>query len=195
MSTSNFQKHTSKNPLQRILLENFYKKLLLFAKEANPQTILDAGCGEGFTLKRLKEKNIGKRHEGVEYNTQAINLGKKLFPALLIKEGNIYSLPYKDNSFDLVICTEVLEHLDNPKKALLEIKRVSRKYILVSVPNEPFFMLANLLRGKNIKRLGNDPEHIKHWTAGGFERFLESSQLKIVKKAHPFPWTLILAEK
>ena len=95
----------------------------------------------------------------------------------------------------MVICTEVLEHLEFPEKAVEELKRVSRKYIVFSVPNEPFFILANLLRGRYIKNFGNHPEHINHWTFLGFEKFLKKQGLTILKRKHPFAWTLLLVKK
>ena len=51
----------------------------------------------------------------------------------------------------------------NPSSALKEIARVASKYLIVLVPSEPFFMLGNLMRGKNILQCGNDQDHINHW--------------------------------
>jgi len=192
---TNFIKHTSKNPLQKFLIEKFFLSLISLAKPLNPKKVLDAGCGEGFTLNKLVLNKIGQSIEGIEYTKEAIALGKKLFPEANIKQGSIYELPYKDGSFDLVVCTEVLEHLENPQKALLEIIRVSKKHIILSVPNEPFFMLSNFLRGKNLSRLGNDPGHINYWTVFSFSNFVKKNKLKIIKIKLPFPWILIIAEK
>ena len=192
---TNFIKHTSKNPIQRLLINNFYSSLISLAKSLHPKTILDAGCGEGFTLDRLNKNRIGKKIEGVEYSKDAISLGKKLFPNLTFKEGSAYKLPYKDNSFDLVVCTEVLEHLDAPSKILKEILRVSKKYLLISVPNEPFFMLSNFLRGKNLSRLGNDPGHINHWNILSLRRFLLKENVAVIKTRLPFPWIIVTLKK
>ena len=192
--TDNYKKHTHRNPIQRFLLDNFYKHVFSLLKTVPSGSILDVGCGEGFTLHKLQEAGIGKKLEGIEYLKRAIALGKKQYPHLLIKQGSIYELPYKANSFDLVLCTEVLEHMDDPKKALSELVRVSKKYLLLSVPNEPFFMLAQLLRGKNWSRLGNDIEHINHWTFLSFQKFIGSS-VTIKKVSIPFFWTIVLCVK
>jgi len=193
--TDNYLKHTSKNPLQKLLIDNFFNNLLAAIKDLKVDSILDVGCGEGFTLQRLYKNKIGKRLEGVDFQKSAIEIGTKLHPDLALKQGNIYNLEYKDNSFDLVMATEVLEHLDDPKKGLKELIRVSKKYLLLSVPNEPFFMIANFLRGKNITRWGNDIEHIQHWTSKGFQKFVESQRVKVIRKKHPFPWTMLLLVK
>lgn len=192
---TNYIKHTSRNPLQRFLINSFYSTLISLANPLLPKTVLDAGCGEGFTLNKLMLNQIGQSIEGVENEKEAIALGKKLFPKANIKQGSIYDLPYKDGSFDLVVCTEVLEHLKYPQKALLEIIRVSKKYIILSVPNEPFFRLANFLRGRYIAEFGNSPGHINHWTALSFVKFVRQNNLKNIKTLFPFPWTIILGEK
>lgn len=203
-TTDNFRKHTSKNPLQKFLIGNFYKELISNIKDLRIDSVLDVGCGEGFTLNKLYKNKIGKRLEGVDFEKNSVEIGKKLHPHLVLKQGSIYGLEYKNNSFDLVLATEVLEHLEDPKKGLKELVRVSKKYLLLSVPNEPFFMLANFLRGKNITRWGNDIEHIQHWSSKSFQKFsilpstslrAGNSQLSTLKVRHPFPWTMILLEK
>jgi len=192
---TNFVKHTSKNPIQKFLIKNFFSSLISLAKPLKAETVLDAGCGEGFTMDKLLKNGVGKIIEGIEHGKDAISLGKKFYPHLVIKQASIYELPYKDSSFDLVIYAEVLEHLEEPAKALWEMLRVSKKYLIISVPNEPFFMLANFLRGKNISRLGNDPGHINHWGSFGLKNFLEKNGLKIDEVRLPFPWTIVLGEK
>ncbi len=190
--TTNFLKHQNQNPIQKALINNFYNELFKMVKPLKANSILDIGCGEGFTLKKLEEGKIGKNNEGVDYSRDAVSLGKRIYPELKLFEGNVYGLKYKDKSFDLSLCTEVLEHLDDPVKAVKEIKRVSSKYVVFSVPNEPFFIMANFLRGKYLKNFGNHPEHINHWTAIGFERFLKKQGLTVIKSKHPFAWSLVL---
>ena len=110
--TDNFVKHTAKNPLQKLLINNFYNYLISTIKDLEVNSILDVGCGEGFTLNRLSEEGIGKKLEGVDFLETAIELGKKAHPKLTLKQGNIYDLEYKINSFDLVMASEELEHLE-----------------------------------------------------------------------------------
>jgi SAM-dependent methyltransferase len=192
---TNFIKHTSKNPIQKYLIENFFSSLISLIKPLQIESILDAGCGEGFTMNKLIENKIGRKTEGIEYSKEAVFLGKKFYPKLNIKQASIYNLPYKENSFDLIICTEVIEHLEDPKKALQEMLRVSKKYLIISVPNEPLFMLSNFLRGKNLSRLGNDIGHVNHWNIFGFKKFLKKNGLRIEEIRLPFPWIMIMGIK
>ncbi|MCL4354005.1 class I SAM-dependent methyltransferase [Patescibacteria group bacterium] len=190
MKTDNYSKHTSNNPLKKLFIFNFFHVLLSQVKNLKIESVLDAGCGEGFTLNKLRESRIGKTHEGIDYSKEAISLGKKVYPDLHISQGNIYDLKYKSNSFDLVICSEVLEHLEDPQKALKELVRVSKKYIVLSVPNEPWFYLSNYTQW------GKDIGHINKWTRGGFRKFVSrNSNLKILSLKTPFPWVVVFSEK
>jgi len=195
MSTTNYKKHSSQNPAQKFLIDNFYRTVISVLKPIDVKKVLDVGCGEGFTLNKFQEEGIGEKLTGIDYSDDALELGAKIYPQLELKKGDIYDIKEKNNSYDLVIATEVLEHLEYPEKALKELIRISSKYLLLSVPNEPLFIMANLLRGKYLRSFGNHPEHINHWTFKGFEKFLKKNGLKIVNKRHPFAWTLILAEK
>lgn len=200
LTTDNYRKQTVAASfkkltfLQRFLIDNFNKVLLAEVKKLNPDSIIDAGCGEGFTLSKLKKAGIGKKLEGFDYLDTAVKIGNNLYPDLKLKQGDIYKIKAADNSYDVVICSEVLEHLERPTEALKELIRVSKRYLVLSVPQEPLFMMGNLLRGKNIKRLGNDIEHINHWTNKGFERFV-SKHLTVKSNITPLPWTLIIAQK
>ncbi|HWY79359.1 MAG TPA: class I SAM-dependent methyltransferase [Candidatus Sulfotelmatobacter sp.] len=194
MQTTNLEKHTTQNPISQFFLNNFKQLLLEQTNQLKPESILDVGAGEGFILEMFRQKHIIKKLEGIEYMDEALNLAKKLHPHVKIKKGNIYKLPYKTDSFDIIICTEVLEHLEYPEKALIELKRVAKKYLILSVPNEPLFTLQRILRGKNILRLGAHPEHIQHWTQGAFEKFI-AKQCIIKDVKTPLPWTMITAQK
>lgn len=191
----NYLKHQSKNPLQRFLIKNFNKSLISLIEPLSPKTILDVGCGEGFILNELTLKHVGQKIEGVDNSKTALSLGKKLFPRLSLKYADIYHLPYQNNSFDLVVCLEVLEHLKNPEKALDEILRVSKGSVIISVPNEPFFRISNLLRGKNLARWGNDTQHINHWNPSSFKEFLKKQGVSSRQIKFPFPWIMILLKK
>lgn len=200
LTTDNYKKHTVsasfKNLafLQRFLIDNFYDVLLAEIKKINPKSVLDAGCGEGITLNKIKEAKIGSQLSGFDFSDKAIQIGKKLFPKLNLKQGDIYKIDAPDNSYDVVICSEVLEHLEKPEDALKELVRVSKKYVILSVPQEPLFMIGNLIRGKNVKRLGNDIEHIQHWSNRKFVQFV-SKYMDVKSNITPLPWTLIVAIK
>ena len=191
--SSNFKKHTSQNPLQRLLIDNFHRTAADLYSQTHAQVVLDAGCGEGFGIEHAMQQGNTKI-VGLDNNIGALYLAQQRHRNYNFTSGNLYSLPFPSLSFDLVVCMEVLEHLDNPAKGLIELLRVSRRWLLLSVPHEPFFRGANFLRGKNMATWGNDPGHINHWSARGFAHFV-SRHTHIVDQRQSFPWTLILCEK
>lgn len=93
------------------------------------RTVLDVGCGNGAFLNALPNKY---QAVGLDFSKEALKYVKTK-----AVHGDITALPFASESFDLVTCLEVLEHLPYKlfDKALFELERVSRKYIIISVPN------------------------------------------------------------
>jgi SAM-dependent methyltransferase len=108
--------------------------------------------------------------------------------------ASAYDLPFEDGSFDCVCALEVLEHLERPRDALTELSRVSRRWLLVSVPREPAWRITHLLAGRDVRSLGNTPGHVNHWSSRDFER-LVSEYARVVRARRPFPWTVVLARR
>ena len=99
------------------------------------QTILDVGCGNGVFVNTLTDILPGRfdRIVGVDSSKEALKFVK------VEKYGaNISSLPFTNKSYDLLTSLEVLEHLSQEdfKKGILELQRVAKKYIIITVPNE-----------------------------------------------------------
>ena len=191
MSHGNWQKYHSQNPIQSFLLERFLQKAELLTQSLSLSSVLDIGCAEGFVLSRIQKQ--GMRCVGIDCDGSALSRGKGLHPSLEFYEGYAEKLPFEDNAFDMVVCMEVLEHVKDPVLVLQEIRRVSAKWVLLSVPHEPWFCMANFLRGKNFLRFGNDPEHVNHWTGRRFSHLLQGNGLRVQKATSSFPWLLRLA--
>jgi 2-polyprenyl-3-methyl-5-hydroxy-6-metoxy-1,4-benzoquinol methylase len=185
----NLQKYQSRNPLQRLLIRHFQRRVGELVEAAHASSILDVGCGEGYTIDYLLRTNGQLSIQGMDYDWPAVQQARASHPEVLFQLADIRWLPYATESFDLVLCLEVLEHLVEPLPALEELRRVTGRRCLISVPNEPFFMLSNLLRGKNVRAWGNDPEHVHLWTAGQF-RHLVGRYFDVERVWHPYPWVL-----
>lgn len=98
-------------------------------------TLLDAGSGNGGFLKELKDTALPGLSTAVGMERSRVALCSFDSPDKI--RGSVASMPLRDRSFDMVTSQEVLEHLPyrDYHLALAEIQRVSKKYILVSVPN------------------------------------------------------------
>lgn len=131
---------------------------------------------------------------GVELDPRRAILARSINPEAHIAIADVQRLPFPRACLDLVIMAEVFEHVGGPEAALKEAARVSRKYLLASVPNEPWWRIGNMIRLKYLRNLGNTPEHINHWSARGFARFLSQS-FSVLELKKPFLWTFALATK
>ena len=189
-------KYLSENPISRLLIHGYFKTLLAMVStiDAPLQKILDIGCGEGIVPRQLRTIWPSAVFHGLDINMELLQVARQLVPEFICLVGSIYKLPLTAEGYDLVFCTEVLEHLEVPESALAEITRVGKGYFLFSVPNEPLWRIANMLRCSYWNEWGNSPGHLNHWNAGSFVRFL-SKYCKPVSVKRPFPWIMVLCQK
>jgi ubiquinone/menaquinone biosynthesis C-methylase UbiE len=126
---------------------------------------------------------------GADTSDDALREASRRAPGVSFQFGDVLDLPFPDRSFDLVVCTEVLEHVEDPAAALRELRRVARRAVLVTVPHEPFFRAGNLLRGRHVRRLGSTPGHRHTWTRREFHRLAGGAWFSA------FPWQGVLAHR
>lgn len=193
--TSNIIKYHTKNPLYAFVNNKFIKDFVNIAKITNPLSILDVGCGEGFVTKHLSKTLTKSFITGIDFNKEAIKYAKNNSSNYNVKylDGNLFKLKI-NQTFDLVTCSEVLEHLINYEHALEILIKLSNKYLLLSVPNEPWFRLANILRLKYLNSFGNTPGHVNNWRKKDLIN-LCNKYGKITKVKSSSFWNIILLEK
>ena len=85
----------------------------------------------------------------------------------------------------------LVEHLEDPVRALDVLAQLARPWLLASVPREPLWRALNMARGAYLGDLGNTPGHLQHWSRRAFLRFL-STRLDVVEVRTPLPWTIAL---
>jgi ubiquinone/menaquinone biosynthesis C-methylase UbiE len=188
-----YPKFTSRNFVVKWLMKNYCSSLFGLTQSLTFNSAIDVGCGEGEIISLLREYYPQCFIMGIDIDEKVLEKAKQRNKGIEFKVQNIMQLDIPDNSFDLVICLEVLEHLDNPVTALKEIVRISKKYILCSVPNEPIWSFLNLCRLAYIKNLGNTPGHIQKWSKKSFVNFL-SGQVNVKLVKTPIPRTMVLCE-
>jgi len=105
------------------------KAILKIINKLPSGKILDLGCMDDYLLRR-----IPTRFDYLGVDEKPLCKNEKIIKTKL---ENI-----KEKKFDIVMATEVLEHLDDPVSAIRKMKKLSKRFILISVPNEPFFSLA-----------------------------------------------------
>jgi len=193
-SYGNRQKHESNNPIQQALIGRFNRELVKVVRELGPSEILDVGCGEGYTLAALRAGGITCPMSGIDFSAEAIALAKQRVPDASFEVEDALVVAQAGRKYDLVLMTEVLEHIPSPERMLPVLETIAARFVVTSVPWEPFFRGLNFLRGKHVFALGNDPEHINHWGLGAFLGFMGE---RFVVRGAPmvFPWTLVATER
>jgi SAM-dependent methyltransferase len=92
-------------------------------------TVLEVGCGMGHLHHVLGLRR--EQYTGVDLNERFLAAGREHFPGIRLVQGSADRLPFADGSFDCVLCSDVLIHLEDMRPALREIVRVSRGAVLL----------------------------------------------------------------
>jgi hypothetical protein len=183
------KKYASANPVVQRLIA----RLLATVRDLvgpSPGVLVDVGVGEGLALERLLEP--GTAAVGIEYRLDKLRAATARIGALSGACGDAGMLPVRTGGADTVTCLEVLEHLTVVEPAVAELARITGGRCIVSVPWEPWFRLGNLGRGKNVRRLGNDAEHVQACSPSSLHRLLGGS-FGHVEVHRSFPWLVAVA--
>ncbi|MBW8879492.1 MAG: methyltransferase domain-containing protein [Acidobacteria bacterium] len=106
------------------------------------QTILDCGCGRGFYLKMLRHLGTAELF-GIDLELPYLQKARRNtadLPAVLVSNASIHDLPFPDETFDAVLLSEILEHVDRDVDALGEVRRVLKPggLALLTVPHADY---------------------------------------------------------
>jgi 2-polyprenyl-3-methyl-5-hydroxy-6-metoxy-1,4-benzoquinol methylase len=188
-----FDKYGSTNPVVRRLMSGFEGTLESLFTRADPQSILDVGCGEGVLTERWAERLGENPVLGIDLPDPKLEAewATRRRENLEFRTFDGGDLPFADGSFDLVAATEVLEHVPEPERTLAEMARVAARHLLVSVPREPLWRALNVARGAYLSDLGNTPGHVNHWSKRGFVA-AAGRYGEVIEARSPFPWTMLL---
>ncbi len=190
-----YDKYGSGNPVVKWIMNGFHQALTALVEESKPKAIHEVGCGEGYWVNKWRAE--GYSVVGSDFSSEVIGLAKENARQAGLSEDaffskSIYDLAPEDGA-DLIVCCEVLEHLENPESALQVLSSIVQDKIILSVPREPLWCGLNMLRGKYWSDFGNTPGHIQHWTSRQFiELISQYFEILVVKK--PLPWTMVLCQ-
>lgn len=169
-----------------------------FLKDLPEGNILDVACGTGRYFKLYGKRKI----YGIDISKDMLKLAKKVDKTAIVQVADAEHIPYKNNSFDIVITSQFIQHIPNYLKVLKEMKRVCKKegYIIVDFPNKnSFSCLFRYIK----KSLGMVKRHYNFFTMKQIKNISKKLNLEIldVKKTIVitpvlFPkWTLNFSMK
>jgi len=122
---------------------------LLKPSELKNKKFLEVGCGLGYFSNRAYK--LGAKVTGIDTGPNLIKINKKKTPNAKFLVASASRLPLKDNSFDIVLSTEVIEHVEDQERSIKEMIRVLKKggILVITTPNrlfKPFFDFLTFVR-------------------------------------------------
>lgn len=165
------------------LAPNYYIRLKRVIELAGSgKRILDVGCGDGFLESKLK-KNF-KEIYGIDLNETDLAIAKILNPEKRINfvKASASKLPFKNDFFDVVVCTEVIEHIKEDSIVIDEIKRVLKRKgkLIITTPDKKFPFLYDPIN-YFLMRLSNKHIPIGVWGFGHIKLYDSEDMIKLLK--------------
>ena len=188
-----YDKYGTSNPVARRLMAGFTSRLDRLVERTGAKRGHEVGCGEGELAIRLARRGIAMRGTDAfpqvleEARRRAAGAGVEIeFEATPVEQ-----LDPGRHAAELIVCCEVLEHLEDADRALDVLAELARPWLIASVPREPLWRALNLARLSYAGEWGNTPGHLNHWSRRDFVRFL-TRRFEVVEVESPTPWTMVL---
>ena len=150
---------------------------LLSPKELDGKKLLDAGCGTGWFSRRAVE--LGAVVTSLDVGENLLNEVKKKCETTRVV-GDVTALKFKDNSFDIIVSSDVIEHTPDPAKAISEMARVLKKggVLALTVPNNCWHFAVSVGNALKLRPY----QGYENWVGwGALKKELEKNGL-VVKK-------------
>lgn len=186
-------KYEKEGRIGGMLVDAFYSAVgeLLAPHLVPPVSLLEVGCGAGYSSERILSRfPKGCEFMGCDVGPSLLAAARLRNPGVEFSRQSVYALALPDKSIDVVVMLEVLEHLDRPEQALMELRRVARNRVILSTPREPIWRMLNFMRGKYMRDFGNTPGHMQHWSSRGLRNCV-SGCFEVSDMRQPLPWTVL----
>jgi len=158
-----------------------HERLLTLA--GSPERVLDVGCSSGYLARRLVER--GATVVGIDADERAAEEARSVCEHVLVGDVETIELPFAEESFDVVLCGDVLEHLRDPETFLRRMRPLLRPggRVVLTTPNVAnWAMRLGLLAGRwrYTDRGILDRTHAHLFTKKTLEETLERAGYSIV---------------
>lgn len=158
--------------------------------------VLDVGCGDGATLKKLREMGKASEIFGIEINEDIVeNLSQDL-DKIIIGDVELIEPQFNNDYFNYIIFADILEHLIDPDKILHQYKKFLKDdgYIIASIPNIKYFsILLRLIIFDEFKYVDDgilDRSHLRFFTKKETKKMFQNENLKIIHIEPNFWWPI-----
>ena len=143
------------------------------------QKVLDIACGDGLLLSALAQKGVSA--SGIDISEEGVKKCREKGLDVSVVDIATENLPFADGTFDTVVMLDVLEHVYAPETLLQEAVRVSKKYIIISVPNfNSLPARLQVLRGGVPENNRPNKGHVYWFNYGNLVKMFDQHKLHVV---------------
>ena len=159
-----------------------YDQISSVVQRLAPRKILDVGCGDGRLARAIRASCCDVVIHGCDVSTAALTRSEGLDRQYSV-DLNCEVFPEPDESFDLVIASEVIEHLIMPDRVLGELTRVLRHggHVLLTVPNVAFWRFRVQALGGEVPSVTADDRHLHSFSASLLAHLVRKAGLHVVQ--------------
>jgi 2-polyprenyl-3-methyl-5-hydroxy-6-metoxy-1,4-benzoquinol methylase len=191
-----YDKYHTTHPIARRLMQGFLQAFDDLGGAVPVSRALEIGCGEGELSMRLARRGFSVR--GCDIAPDVVDEARRRAAAagldIEFRARPIQAMDPATDRTPLVVCCEVLEHLDAPEDGVRRLAELADPWLIASVPREPVWRILNVARGKYLRALGNTPGHVNHWGRKAFLGLL-AARFDVVAVRSPLPWTMALCRR
>ncbi len=183
--------YTSPNPLVRFVHVQRLEKIVEELPTGEKLNILDAGCGEGHLLQMMHARFPAYTYYGADIMENALVKCRERAPFATCKKTDLDKLPFHDGFFDVIVCTEVLEHVFEYQQVLKEFSRVLKAggTMIITHPNETNWTISRFLLGRRPIKV---PDHVNAFSPRAFSLSVGMTQEKQLNLPFGLPFMLSL---
>lgn len=176
--------YSASNPLVRHIHHQRLDLIVHSVPVMDSSRVLDAGCGEGHLLEKLHTRFPHHEYYGVDFSPLALPQAQMRCPYATLQPMDLTRMGFDNEYFDLITCTEVIEHVIRYREALVEMKRVLKTggYLVLTFPNEILWTTARFLLGRRPIKV---PDHFNSFTPRRIKKVVDMPLIR--KRGMPFP--------
>ena len=175
--------YSSPNPLVKYVHGSRLDAIVKVLPLQEKLVVVDAGCGEGHLIEKLHGRFPNHAYIGLDATPVALEKARTRCPYGDFRREDLTQLKLKSESVDVLICTEVLEHIPEYQQVIREFKRVLKRdgTLILTFPNETLWTVSRFLLGRKPIKV---PDHVNSFSPSQMEKTVGLPLMK--KKNLPF---------